>query len=114
VEIGRLEFECERRDGFHLNVNLCAERIVDEAGRDVRAGTSGEDVVSNLVNWATVLLNYWLDDRASLAAGPCPCERLLPLLERLKGPCPETIVLADGSRPLSWWKGSSGTKCGLP
>jgi hypothetical protein len=45
VEIGRLGFECERRDGFHLNVNLSAERIVDEASRDVRAGTSGEDVV---------------------------------------------------------------------
>ena len=96
VETGRLGFQCERRDGFHLNVDLCPVRIVDGAGRDLPPGEAGELVVSNLVNRATVLLNYRLDDRGVLAAAPCPCGRTLPLLARLEGRTSELIALADG------------------
>jgi phenylacetate-CoA ligase len=56
----------------------------------------GEVIISNLINRATVLLNYRLDDRGRLASGPCLCGRSLPLLERLEGRRSETIVLADG------------------
>ena len=31
-ETGRIGFECERRSGWHLNVDLCAVRIVDADG----------------------------------------------------------------------------------
>ncbi len=96
VETGRLGFECERHEGFHLNVDLCPVRIVDEVSRDVPAGESGEVVVSNLVNRGTVLLNYRLDDRGALAAVPCPCGRSLPLLKRLEGRTSELVALADG------------------
>jgi phenylacetate-CoA ligase len=96
VETGRLGFECEARSGFHLNVDLCAVRIVDDEGRDVEPGAAGEVVVSNLFNRATVLLNYRLGDRAVLATGPCPCGRSLPRLERLEGRVSEVVRLADG------------------
>jgi phenylacetate-CoA ligase len=36
-------------------------------------------VVSNLVNRATVLLNYRLGDLASYVGGSCPCGLALPL-----------------------------------
>lgn len=96
VETGRLGFECEARTGFHLNVDLCAVRIVDDGGRDVGPGTPGEVVVSNLFNRATVLLNYRLGDRAVLATGSCPCGRGLPRLESLEGRVSEVVRLADG------------------
>jgi phenylacetate-CoA ligase len=96
VETGRLGFECEARSGFHLNVDLCAVRIVDDEGRDVEPGAAGEVVVSNLFNRATVLLNYRLGDRAVLATGPCPCGRSLPRLESLEGRVSEVVRLADG------------------
>ena len=100
VETGRLGFECEARCGFHLNVDLCAVRIVDGHGRDVDPGTPGEVVVSNLFNRATVLLNYRLGDRAVMTTGPCACGRGLPRLESLEGRVSEVLRLADG-RELS-------------
>jgi len=96
TETGRIGFQCERREGFHLNIDLCAVRIVDDSGEPVPTGEPGEVVISNLHNRATVLLNYRLGDRAVLAPAPCPCGRSLPLLERLEGRASDLITLADG------------------
>jgi phenylacetate-CoA ligase len=72
-------------------------RVVDEAGRDVPAGESGEVLVSNLVNRGTVLLNYRLGDQGSLAAEPgCGCGRTLPRLATLEGRRDDVIELATG------------------
>lgn len=96
VETARIGFQCERRQGFHLNIDLCPIRVVDAAGREIPPGEDGEIVVSNLHNRAMVLLNYRLGDWGALATGPCPCGRSLPLLERLDGRRSEAISLADG------------------
>ena len=95
-ETGRLGFECEQRSGWHLNIDLCAVRLVDVNGTTVPAGSEGEVVVSNLHNRATVLLNYRLGDRAILADAPCPCGRGLPVLRELLGRPTEVVQLADG------------------
>jgi phenylacetate-CoA ligase len=96
TETARLGFQCEQRQGFHLNVDLCSLRIVDEAGRTVAPGELGEVVISNLHNRAMVLLNYRLDDWGVMAREPCSCGRSLPLLERLEGRSSEMLQLADG------------------
>jgi phenylacetate-CoA ligase len=96
TETGPLGFQCERRQGFHLNVDLCALRLVDVDGQTIEAGESGEVIISNLRNRATVLLNYRLGDRAVLAQESCPCGRSLPLLESLEGRSSETLYLGDG------------------
>jgi phenylacetate-CoA ligase len=96
AETGRMGFQCERRAGFHLNVDFCAIRIVDGMGREVPAGHQGEIVASNLHNRATVLLNYRIGDWGTLGTDPCPCGRSLPLLERLEGRESEVIALPDG------------------
>jgi phenylacetate-CoA ligase len=96
TETGRLGFQCEERQGFHLNIDLCAVRLVDDDGRTVEPGESGEVIISNLHNRAMVLLNYRLGDRAVLRSAPCPCGRSLPALERLEGRSSEVLYLADG------------------
>lgn len=96
VETARLGFECEMRSGFHLNVDRSAVRVVDADGRDLPPGEVGEVVVSNLVNRATVLLNYRLGDLAALSAEPCPCGRSLPLLAGLEGRVSEVVRGANG------------------
>lgn len=85
-----LGFECLERTGFHLNVDLCPLRIIDERGKEAPDGEQGEVVVSNLVNRGTILLNYRLGDIASKSPGPCPCGRTLPLLS------------FDGTRKGDW------------
>jgi phenylacetate-CoA ligase len=95
-EASSIGFQCERREGFHLNVDLCAVRLVDEAGCGVPAGVPGEVVISALDNRATVLLNYRLGDRAVLSSEPCPCGRSLPILAGLEGRRSEIVTLGDG------------------
>jgi phenylacetate-CoA ligase len=69
---------------------------VNRDGRDVADGESGEVVVSNLVNHATVLLNYRLGDVAHLLTGACACGRTLPLLSFIEGRTDDWVVLTSG------------------
>lgn len=96
VETGPIGFQCELCQGFHLDIDLNAVRIIDETGQDVPAGEDGEIVVSNLHNRAMVLLNYRIGDLGALATEPCSCGRTLPLLDRFQGRRGELIALADG------------------
>lgn len=96
TETGRLGFQCERRQGFHLNIDLCAVRLVNVQGNDVAPGEIGEVVISNLHNRAMVLLNYKLDDIGSLGTEPCECGRSLPVLNQLEGRRSDLLELPGG------------------
>jgi phenylacetate-CoA ligase len=96
VEASNIGFECEQHTGLHLNMDLCPVRIVDGAGMTLPEGASGEVIVSNLINRATVLLNYRLGDIATLLPKACPCGRSLPLLSQVEGRSEDWIELASG------------------
>jgi phenylacetate-CoA ligase len=96
VEAPRIGFECDQHLGLHLNIDIHPVRIVDAAGHTLPPGESGEVVVSNLVNRATVLLNYRLGDLAALLPDPCPCGRTLPLLSFPLGRSDDFLVLPSG------------------
>jgi phenylacetate-CoA ligase len=96
IEAFKIGFECERHAGLHLNVDLYPVRIVDDVGRSLGSGERGDVVVSNLVNRATVLLNYRLGDLAALLPDPCPCGRALPLLSFPLGRSDDLIELPSG------------------
>jgi phenylacetate-CoA ligase len=92
----KLGFECENHLGLHLNVDLYPVRIVDATGRDLPVGETGEVVVSNLVNPATVLLNYRLGDLAAFLPQECLCGRSLPMLSFTPGRTDDLITLPSG------------------
>jgi phenylacetate-CoA ligase len=108
-EMGAFSFECERRSGFHLNTDACHVRIADEDGETVPDGVAGEVVISNLVNRATVILNYRTGDRAVMSSEPCSCGRTLPLLQELQGRVCDTIYCVD-DRDVSY--GLLAAPCG--
>ena len=85
VEAFKIGFECGEGAGLHINTDLYPVRVVDAAGRDVVAGEAGDLVVSNLVNDATVLLNYRLGDTVALLPGACACGRTLPRMAQPLG-----------------------------
>ena len=97
IESIKIGFQCERRGGFHLHIDLCVVNIVDDNGNSLSFGEQGEIVISNLINKATVLLNYKLDDIGTMSEKPCDCGRNLPLLCALEGRADEVITLRDGS-----------------
>ncbi len=98
VEAFKMGFECERHVGLHLNVDLYPLRLVDGYGRDVPPGESGEVVVSNLVNRASVLLNYRLGDVSRMLPEPCACGRTLPLMAFPQGRTDDWLLLGSGRR----------------
>jgi len=85
VEAFKIGFECGMGEGLHINTDLYPVRIVDSAGNDVAPGEAGDVLVSNLVNDATVLLNYRLGDHAALVMEPCACGRTLPRMTQPLG-----------------------------
>lgn len=96
IEAFKIGFECERHAGLHLNLDLYPLRIVDPDGRALGPGERGDVVVSNLVNRATVLLNYRLGDVACLLPEACACGRSLPLLSFPLGRSDDLIELPSG------------------
>jgi len=91
-----IAFQCEERRGFHISLDQVAVRVVDSEGHDVEPGVSGNLVISNLTNRATVLLNYQLGDRVTLARELCRCGRTLPLIETLDGRSEDLILRPGG------------------
>ena len=96
VEALKIGFECAHHAGLHVNIDLYPVRVVNSDGGSLPLGDSGDIIVSNLVNRATVLLNYRLGDIASLLPEPCPCGRSLPLLSPILGRCDDWIRLPSG------------------
>jgi len=96
AEAFNIGFECGQHLGFHLNIDLHAVHIVDADGQAVPDGESGEVVISNLVNRATVLLNYCPGDLAAIVPSRCLCGRSLPLLTQLQGRSDDWIEVASG------------------
>lgn len=96
IEALKIAFECEQHGGLHLNIDLYPVRAADAEGRSLPPGESGDVVVSNLVNKATVLLNYRLGDIACMLPEPCPCGRSLPLLSFPQGRTDDWIRLPSG------------------
>ena len=91
-----IAFQCEQRRGLHLSLDQVAVRVVDGEGQDVEPGVAGSLLISNLTNRATVLLNYQLGDRVTLAKEPCRCGRTLPMIETLDGRSEDLILRPGG------------------
>ena len=92
-----IAFQCEARKGFHISLDQVALRVIDPSGNSVKPGETGEVVLSNLTNRATVLLNFKIGDLATLSADPCNCGRSLPMLERIDGRADHLIAMPGGS-----------------
>ena len=105
VESFKIGYFCEQRTGFHLHDDLCHLRILGEDGRDAAPDRPGEVVISNLVNHATVLLNYPMGDVAALSSQSCPCGRQHRLLSEVHGRVEDMLPLANGEHlhPRAVW-----------
>jgi phenylacetate-CoA ligase len=95
-ECFKIGFSCEERNKIHIHDDLCYLRVVDDDGRTLPLGQSGEVVISNLVNRATVLLNYRLGDVAFISSEPCSCGRNFSSISGLEGRVWDIIHLPNG------------------
>jgi phenylacetate-CoA ligase len=106
AEAFKIGFYCERRTGFHLHEDLTHLRVLGDDGADAAPGEVGQIVISNLVNRASVLLNYPVGDLGSITVEPCQCGRSFRLLSELEGRVEDILPLRDGRfvHPRAIWQ----------
>ncbi|MBT8039227.1 MAG: hypothetical protein KJN78_03200 [Gammaproteobacteria bacterium] len=95
-EAMRMAFQCKRGSGLHISADQTHIRVAGPDGHTLPDGETGRVLMSNLVNRATVLLNYDLGDRGAMSPEFCDCGRTLPMLERLEGRDNDFVILPDG------------------
>lgn len=98
-----IAYQCKRRQGFHISLDQVAVKVVDPEGQRVAPGGTGEIVLTNLTNRATVLINLKLGDLVKAGERDCPCGCPLPVLESIEGRADDLIAMPGGTflHPLS-------------
>jgi phenylacetate-CoA ligase len=87
-------FECERKDGMHVNEDLFYPEIIDpESGRPLPDGEKGELVFTTLVKEGTPLLRYRTRDVTILTRGTCGCGRTTAKIHRLFGRTDDMLII---------------------
>ena len=92
TEVGAWGFECERRDGLHLNEGEFVFEVVEPGGD--RPAETGELVVTNLGRPGMPVIRYRTGDRAVLQSAPCACgRRFLRLQGGVSGRLDDALIV---------------------
>lgn len=97
TEVGYVAWQCEHRQGLHVNADAYVVEVLDVGGVAVAPGEVGRVVVTDLRGQTMPLLRYDTGDLARAADGPCRCGRALPLLGRMEGRAGHAIMCRDGT-----------------
>ncbi|MBW6510490.1 MAG: AMP-binding protein [Desulfuromonadaceae bacterium] len=85
TELATAFTDCCAQQGGHLHPELIVLELLDEAGRPVAAGETGEVVVTPLGVTGMPLLRFRTGDMAVLHEEPCACGRRSPRLGPILG-----------------------------
>ena len=97
METGPLAWECPDSPGdYHLNDDVQILEIVDDQGRRVPDGVTGEVVITPLTCFSNPLFRYRIGDMAARRTHQCRCGRGLALIGPIAGRSNEKIRTADG------------------
>jgi phenylacetate-CoA ligase len=96
-EVGPIAWECPvHRGALHLNDDAQILELVDEAGRRVPPGSSGQVVITQLLCTTQPLIRYRIGDVTSLIVEPCECGRALRLMHPVEGRTRHIIRSPEG------------------
>jgi phenylacetate-CoA ligase len=95
-EVNNLAAECEMHRGLHTNQLTRYIEIVDDDGRECRAGVPGRILVTDLSNPAMPLIRYENEDIGSWSDVACPCGRPFRLIEKVWGRSSDFITTLTG------------------
>ena len=97
VEFDALAWQCQEKNGYHIEADTIVMQFVDEDGEEVVPGEEGQIVCTSLFNYAMPLIRYAVGDIGILSGETkCPCGRTLPLMKVMTGRKDSIIVLRDG------------------
>jgi phenylacetate-CoA ligase len=96
-EVEMLAWQCQERNGYHIDADTIIMQVVDEDGEEVTPGERGQVVCTSLFNYAMPYIRYAIGDIGILSdETDCPCGRKFPLMKVVEGRKDSVIVLPDG------------------
>jgi phenylacetate-CoA ligase len=96
-EVGLIASDCERHEGFHLNIDYLVIEFLREDGTKASPGEEASIVVTDLINRGMPLIRYRVEDMGAPSDRICSCGRGLPLMERVTGRRADFLKRPDGS-----------------
>lgn len=94
-EIGQVAWQCGHKR-YHLLTRLAILELVDDAGRPVPPGATGQVIATSLAGANTPFIRYRTGDLAVWAEGPCPCGLQSPALAVIEGRLDDRLLTPDG------------------
>jgi phenylacetate-CoA ligase len=89
-----ISFECERKDGLHVNEDCFILEVIDpKSGETLPDGSEGELVLTTITKEGFPMLRYRTGDLGSMTREPCPCGRTLARMTRIRGRIDDMIIL---------------------
>ena len=95
-DAGFIAHECPSGN-MHITAEDIVVEIIDEAGRVLPPGQSGEIVVTHLATRDYPFIRYRTGDIGTLGDEACPCGRGLPILKDIQGRSTDFVVAEDGT-----------------
>ncbi len=95
-DAGFIAHECPSGN-MHITAEDIVVEIIDEAGRVLPPGQSGEIVVTHLATRDYPFIRYRTGDIGMLGDEACPCGRGLPILKDIQGRSTDFVVAEDGT-----------------
>lgn len=94
VETGAPAFECEAKNGYHINEDgYIFEVLNPKTCEPAASGEEGVVVVTSLFKEAAPVIRYNLEDVSTLVEGVCACGRTFRRLAKIKGRTNEMIKI---------------------
>lgn len=96
-EAGPMAQECEAHQGMHINAEyLYIELDNNQKTRPDEGESTGEVVVTDLLNYGMPLIRYNMGDMAVMKKTSCTCGRGLPMIDRIVGRSLDVFVTPEG------------------
>lgn len=96
-EVGLIACECEKHEGFHLDIEHLFIEFLRPDGTEAAPGEEGAIVITDLLNRGMPFIRYRIEDVGVPSARTCSCGRGLPLMDRVTGRVADYLKRADGS-----------------
>lgn len=95
VETGAPSFECEEKNGYHINEDAYIFEVLDPKTQEpVEPGDMGVLVVTCLFKEAAPVVRYNIEDLCTLIDTPCACGRSFRRISKLGGRLSEMVKVS--------------------
>lgn len=97
-EFGNIAHECNKHEGYHINLERFYIEILNEKGFPAKPKETGEIIITDLDNYGFPFIRYRIEDLAVPSNQLCSCGRGLPLIEKIEGRSFDIITAPNGNK----------------